>query len=59
VDDQSKDIDFSPSSIKTRWEAGYQETRSVIERAPWKLPTDKLEGFVLHEVAPDLTITTT
>ena len=58
VDDQSKDIDFSPSSIKTRWEAGYQEARSVIERAPWRLPTDPLDGFVLHEVAPDLTSTT-
>jgi len=58
ADDQSKDIDFSPSSIKTRWEAGYQEARSVIDRAPWTQPTDPLEGFVLHEVAPDLTITT-
>jgi NTE family protein len=58
IDDQSKDIDFSPSSIRTRWEAGYQEARSVIVRAPWHLPSDPLEGFVLHEVAPDLAITT-
>jgi NTE family protein len=58
ADDQSKDIDFSPASIKKRWQAGYQETRSVIERAPWRLPSDPLEGFILHEVAPDMAITT-
>jgi len=58
TDDHSKDIDFSPASIKARWEAGYREARSVIERAPWQAPSNPLEGFVLHEVAPDLTITT-
>ncbi len=58
TDDQSKDIDFSPATIKARWEAGYRETKSVIERAPWQTPSDPLEGFILHEVATELTITT-
>jgi NTE family protein len=58
ANDSSKDIDFSPAGIKARWQAGYRETRSVIERAPWRAPSDPLEGFVLHEVAPDLAITT-
>ncbi len=57
-DDQSKDVDFSPAGIKARWEAGYRETKSVIERAPWQTPSDPMEGFILHEVGTDLTITT-
>jgi NTE family protein len=58
ANDSSKDIDFSPAGIRARWQAGYRETRNVIERAPWREPSDPLEGFVLHEVAPDLAITT-
>jgi NTE family protein len=58
-DDHSKDIDFSPDGIKARWDAGYRETSCVIERSPWQAESSPLEGFVLHEVAPDLTITTT
>jgi NTE family protein len=45
----TKDIDFSPSGIKTRWEAGLRHTQSVIARAPWSDPADPLEGFILHE----------
>jgi NTE family protein len=48
-DDSYKDIDFSPSGIKERWKAGYENTRAVIARAPWNDPVDPLEGFVLHE----------
>ena len=48
-DDSYKDIDFSPSGIKERWKAGYENTRAVITRAPWNDPVDPLEGFVLHE----------
>jgi NTE family protein len=58
TDDHSKDIDFSPAGIKARWQAGYRETSCVIERAPWRTSSDPLEGFVLHEVAPDLSIVT-
>jgi NTE family protein len=48
-DDHAKDIDFSPATVRTRWEAGYQETRRALARRPWDDPFDPLEGFVLHE----------
>jgi NTE family protein len=48
-EDQSKDIDFSAHGIKTRWQAGLENTRAVLSRAPWTAPVDPLEGFVLHE----------
>ncbi|ESQ74745.1 patatin-like phospholipase family protein [Asticcacaulis sp. AC402] len=49
-EDHLKDIDFSPSGIRSRWEAGYADTARVLEQAPWKAPHhDPLEGFILHE----------
>jgi NTE family protein len=48
-EDHSKDIDFSPSGISARWEAGYADTLRTLEAAPWREETDPLEGFVLHE----------
>ena len=48
-EDHSKDIDFSPSGIRARWEAGYSDTMRTLEAAPWRAETDPLEGFVLHE----------
>jgi NTE family protein len=48
-EDQTKDIDFSPSGIRMRWEAGYANTRDAIERAPWQGDFGALEGVILHE----------
>ena len=48
-EDHSKDIDFSPSGIRARWEAGYADTMRTLENAPWRAEVDPLEGFVLHE----------
>lgn len=48
-EDHSKDIDFSPSGIRQRREAGYADTMHALERAPWRDETDPLEGFILHE----------
>ncbi|TYL91420.1 patatin-like phospholipase family protein [Bradyrhizobium rifense] len=45
----TKDIDFSPSGIMQRWDAGYAHTRSVLARAPWIGEFDPLSGVVLHE----------
>jgi NTE family protein len=45
----TKDIDFSPSGIMQRWDAGYAHTRSVLARAPWIGDFDPLSGVVLHE----------
>ncbi|MBR0844709.1 patatin-like phospholipase family protein [Bradyrhizobium liaoningense] len=45
----TKDIDFSPSGITQRWDAGYAHTRSVLARKPWTGEFDPLAGVVLHE----------
>src|SRR5208337_2723807 len=48
-EDHSKDIDFSPSGIQFRWEAGHADTMRVLQQAPWTRQFDPLEGFILHE----------
>jgi NTE family protein len=50
-EDQSKDIDFSPDGIRTRWDFGYLDTSRVLMQKPWTHQVDQLEGFVLHEAA--------
>ncbi len=48
-EDHTKDVDFSPTGIRERWEAGYAHTSQMLEQAPWRAETDPLEGFILHE----------
>src|SRR3954453_2995461 len=50
-EDYSKDIDFSPSGVRRRWDAGYSDTQRVLAQAPWTGEFDPLEGFILHEAA--------
>ena len=45
----TKDIDFSPSGIRQRCEAGYAHTQEVLARKPWTGEFDPLSGVVLHE----------
>ncbi|MBR0697354.1 patatin-like phospholipase family protein [Bradyrhizobium lablabi] len=51
-DDYTKDVDFSSTGIRHRWEAGYADTRAVLRREPWVGQFDPLSGIVLHE-APE------
>ena len=46
---QIKDVDFGPSGLRRRGEAGFPNARSTIERAPWVGEFDPLEGVILHE----------
>jgi NTE family protein len=48
-ENHTKDIDFSASGIKQRWDAGYAHTRTVLDRAPWTGTFDPLAGVILHE----------
>lgn len=50
-EDHSKDIDFSPEGISSRWTSGYEDTRKVLAQAPWTAPFDPTEGFILHEAS--------
>ncbi len=51
TEDHTKDVDFSPSGIRRRWEAGYVNTQLAIEKQPWVGEFDPLEGVFLHEPA--------
>jgi NTE family protein len=53
LDDENhtKDIDFSPSGIRMRWQAGYNNTRDVLKSAPWEKEIDPGEAVILHELA--------
>ena len=50
-EDFFKDIDFSAAGIRRRWQAGLDDARRMIERAPWQAPVDPLAGVVLHELS--------
>lgn len=50
-EDHSKDIDFSAHGMRRRREAGYEDTIRTLEKAPWRAPTDPVEGFILHEAS--------
>jgi NTE family protein len=56
-EDHTKDIDFSPAGIRQRREAGYEDTRRVLELAPWSGEFDPIEGFILHEARPGMVVT--
>jgi NTE family protein len=53
-ENHTKDIDFSPSGIRLRWEAGYADTMRVLDHKPWESEFDPLEGVILHEPSPDV-----
>ena len=50
-ENHTKDIDFSPSGIMQRWDAGYVHTQAVLDRSPWVGEFDPLSGVILHEQA--------
>src|SRR5215468_745438 len=47
-----KDIDFSPSGIRERWQAGYADTCRALARAAWIGEFGPLDAVVLHEPDP-------
>ena len=49
-EDHTKDIDFSITGIQTRWAAGYDDAKRILEQAPWEMEIDPLQGFHLHEL---------
>ncbi len=48
----TKDIDFSPAGIRSRWEAGYSDTMRALEQQPWIGEWGLLDAVVLHEPKP-------
>jgi NTE family protein len=52
-ENHTKDIDFSPTGVRLRWEAGYADTMHALTRAAWNDDCDPLEGVILHDPDPD------
>ena len=50
-EDYWKDLDFSAAGIRFRREAGVADTRKMLERAPWEMPVDRMEGVIVHELS--------
>ncbi len=48
-EDHTKDIDFAPARIEARLQAGYADTRRVLETSPWKKEVGVTDGVILHE----------
>src|SRR2546425_2844987 len=48
-EDHTKDIDFTPAGIHSRWQAGYTDTHAMLRRAPWNRPVDPIDGVVIHD----------
>ena len=48
-EDYLKDIDFTTVGIRTRWQAGYADTKRMLDRAPWHEPVGHEDGIVIHE----------
>ena len=44
----ARDYDFSRAAIRARWQAGYADTRRMIERRPWDDPIDPKLGVALY-----------
>jgi NTE family protein len=55
-ENHTKDIDFTPSGIRMRREAGYEATMRALRQAPWQGEFDPIEGVILHESMPDLAL---
>src|ERR1051325_7353123 len=49
AENHTKDIDFSPSGIRMRWECGYDATRRALALAAWRGDFDPLDGVILHQ----------
>lgn len=48
-EDHTKDIDFTPSGVRARRQAGYADTLRMIQRAPWReRGDDPIEGVIEH-----------
>jgi len=49
-EDHTKDIDFSRTGIRSRWQAGYAHARRVLMEKPWEGAVEPLQGIAIHEM---------
>jgi NTE family protein len=48
-EDQSKDIDFTPAGVRTRWRAGYEDMQRRLDEACWQNAFDAIDGVIVHD----------
>jgi NTE family protein len=48
-EDYTKDIDFTSAGIRMRWQAGYDDTKRMLDRAPWSQPIGPDDSILIHE----------
>ena len=53
TDDQSKDIDFSRSTIAVRWKAGSHDADRALRHKSWLKPLPPHLGMEIHELAQE------
>jgi NTE family protein len=44
----SREYDFSKTTIEARWDAGYADTRRMIEKRPWENKIDPSVGVAVY-----------
>ena len=49
-EDQTKDIDFTPTGVSARWRAGYDDMRGRLAEACWLNAVDAIDGVIVHDV---------
>jgi NTE family protein len=47
-----KEMDFSPASIRARWQAGHADASQALARTDWLGDFSPLEGVILHQAGP-------
>lgn len=47
---ETKDVDFSPDAIDSRWNQGYQDALRAVERAAWLDPVPPDVGVIVYDL---------
>jgi NTE family protein len=55
-EDHLRDIDFTSSGIRARWQAGYADTMRTVDRRPWQKPIDPMMGVAVHDPEVETTL---
>ena len=49
----AKDYEFSHTSMREHWEAGYHDTQRTLRHPEWLSPTENEDGIVVHDLHRD------
>jgi len=49
----AKDYEFSGTSVREHWEAGYHDTKRTLRHVDWLAPVESGDGLVIHDLHRD------